>query len=228
MAATEVLERVPVGSAAFQMRALWAKRVFDVAIGLPLCILMVPVVLLFAMLLAAQHRASPFFVHDRIGHGGRRVAIPKLRTLAPGFHPYADKTKVAVEAPTRLAQFLRRTHLDELPQLFLVPFGRLSLVGPRPRMISEAAEHGDPEYEAIRTSVLQGCTGLWQVSGHEGRVSDKPEFDRFYVEQHTVRLDAWILWRTVGQVFTGARQVDVADIPRWVLRRPDVVLAEAA
>jgi len=168
------------------------------------------------------------FVHDRIGHGGRRVAIPKLRTLAPGFHAYADKTQVAVEPPTRLARFLRRSHLDELPQLFLVPLGHLSLVGPRPRMATEADEHGDAEYEALRTSVVQGCTGLWQVSGHQGRVSDRPELDRFYVEQRTLRLDAWILWRTLRQTVRRPPVLDVTDVPRWALRRPDVVLADAA
>ena len=65
---------------------------------------------------------------------GRRIAIPKLRTLAPGFHPYADKTKVPIEPPTGLALRLRRLHLDELPQLFLVLWGRMSMVGPRPEM----------------------------------------------------------------------------------------------
>lgn len=227
MAVTEMLGEVSTRPD-LQLRSLWAKRTFDLVVSIPLCLLAIPVVLLLAVVLTVQHRANPFFVHDRIGDGGRRVAIPKLRTLAPGFHPYADKTKVAVEPPTRLARFLRRTHLDELPQLFLVPFGTLSLVGPRPRMLAEAEECGDPEYDAVRTSVLQGCTGLWQVSGHQGRVSDKPELDRFYVEQRTLRLDAWILWRTVRQTLGSPRQVDVTDVPLWTLRRPDLALADAA
>jgi lipopolysaccharide/colanic/teichoic acid biosynthesis glycosyltransferase len=224
----EAAGRAGGDAAGLQLRMLWTKRVFDVVLGVPLCLLAVPVVTILALALWAQHRANPFFLHQRIGHAGRAITIPKLRTLAPGFHPYADKTQVVVEAPTPLARMLRRTHLDELPQLFLVPLGKLSLVGPRPRMRTEAEEHGDHEYEALRTSVLQGCTGLWQVSGHTGRVSDKPEFDRFYVEQATLRLDAWILWRTFCQAVAGARQVDVADIPRWALRRPEAVLADAA
>ena len=71
---------------------------------------------------------------------------------------------MALTPPSRLTAFLRRSHLDELPQLLLVPIGRLSLVGPRPRMVSEAEACDDDVYNAVRTTVPQGCTGLWQVS----------------------------------------------------------------
>jgi lipopolysaccharide/colanic/teichoic acid biosynthesis glycosyltransferase len=204
-----------------------AKRAFDVVVGVALCLLALAPLLVLALVLAVQHRASPVFVHQRIGHRGRTVSIPKLRTLPPGTPIYADKTVIDLQPPSRLARFLRASHLDELPQLFLVPLGRMSLVGPRPRMASEAADHGDIAYEAARTSVLQGCTGLWQISGHRGRVSDRPEFDHFYVAQHTLRLDAWILWRTVRQLFAPG-EVGIDGIPAWTLRRPDRALRDAA
>jgi lipopolysaccharide/colanic/teichoic acid biosynthesis glycosyltransferase len=94
-------------------------------------------------------------------------------------------------------------------------------------MVSEAREHADERYEALRTSVPQGCTGLWQISGASGRVSDSPEFDRFYVAQQTLRLDMWILWRTLRQAFL-RRPTRLADIPRWALRRPKLAVVEGA
>jgi lipopolysaccharide/colanic/teichoic acid biosynthesis glycosyltransferase len=208
-------------------RGRWAKRAFDVVASVPLCLLILPVVGALAVALAVQHRAWPFFVHDRIGHRGRAIPFPKLRTLSPQVDPYADKTITLLAPSSRLARFLRSSHLDELPQLFLVPGGHLSLVGPRPRMLPEAEEHGDERYEALRTSIQQGCTGLWQVSGHQGRVSDRPEYDEFYVAHRSARLDAWILWRTLRQMVVPTT-VELDDVPAWTLRRRPLALADAA
>jgi lipopolysaccharide/colanic/teichoic acid biosynthesis glycosyltransferase len=199
-----------------------SKRAFDLVVGVPLCVLAVPVVAVLALALLVRHRTWPFFVHERIGTAGRLVRVPKLRTLAPDHDPYADKTSVTLQPPSRLAGRLRHSHLDELPQLLLVPIGRLSLVGPRPRMVAEAAGCDDVEFDGLRTSVPQGCTGLWQISvARTARVSDHPEYDRFYLGQRTARLDGWILWRTAIQML-GARQIQLTDVPRWALRRPDV------
>lgn len=195
------------------------KRAVDLVLGLLLCLVALPVIVVSAVVVGRLFRTWPLFVHLRTGHRGRVVAIPKLRTLAPGTPIYADKTVTDLGPHSRFANTLRSTHLDELPQLFLVPIGRLSLVGPRPRMASEVADHGDPVYETVRTSVLQGCTGLWQISGHRGRVSDRPEYDEYYVREQTFRLDAWILWRTLRQLFV-AGTVELADIPSWTRRRP--------
>jgi lipopolysaccharide/colanic/teichoic acid biosynthesis glycosyltransferase len=177
-------------------------------------------VLVLAAVLVVVHGTTPFFVHERIGWRGRRVMVPKLRTLVPWHDPYADKTAVAIVGRSRLTAFLRETHLDELPQLFLVPIGRMSLVGPRPRMAVEAAACRDHEFDELRTTVLPGCTGLWQISdAQRGRVSDRPEYDRLYVEQRTVRLDLWIVWRTIAQAL-GAAPIVIDDVPRWALRAP--------
>jgi lipopolysaccharide/colanic/teichoic acid biosynthesis glycosyltransferase len=197
-------------------------RVVDLVVGLPLCILAVPIVLVLAAVVAVLHGADPFFVHERIGWRGRRLMVPKLRTLFPWHDPYADKTAVAIVPRSRLTAFLRTSHLDELPQLFLVPIGRMSLVGPRPRMAVEAAACRDPEFDELRTTVLPGCTGLWQISDARGRVSDHPEYDRLYLEQRTVRLDVWILWRTAIQTF-GTAPISIADVPRWAMRAPGSV-----
>jgi lipopolysaccharide/colanic/teichoic acid biosynthesis glycosyltransferase len=195
------------------------KRAVDVVLGVPLCLVALPVIVVSAVVVTLAFRAWPLFVHLRVGHRGRIVAIPKLRTLTPGTPIYADKTLTELGPHSWFMNALRSTHLDELPQLFLVPLGRLSLVGPRPRMAVEVADHGDPTHETARTSVLQGCTGLWQISGHRGRVSDRPEYDDYYVREQTLRLDAWILWRTVRQLFVSST-VELADIPAWTRRRP--------
>lgn len=199
------------------------KRAFDLVAGTLLAIAATPFILACAAALAIQHRANPFFVHHRIGLGGDLIAIPKLRTLCPRTPAYADKTEIDLVPPTRFASLLRRLHLDETPQLFLVPLGRLSLVGPRPRMMNEAEAHDDVDFGVIRTSVHQGCTGLWQVSVHAGdRVSDHTQYDEYYVSNRTMRLDLWILWRTALQAI-GAKGIELADVPRWTLR-PDAVI----
>ena len=193
------------------------KRLLDLALAVPLCVVALPVLVVLAMVLAWQLRANPIFVHQRIGLGGRLVRIPKLRTLRATTPRYADKTEVVLEPPTRLTRVLRSSHLDELPQLFLVVSGHLSLVGPRPRMAVEALQHGDAVYEVLRTSIPQGCTGLWQISSGRGdRVSDHPEYDLFYMQHRTTLLDLWILWRTVVQT-VGAPAIDLASIPSWAL-----------
>jgi lipopolysaccharide/colanic/teichoic acid biosynthesis glycosyltransferase len=197
-------------------------RLTDVLVGVPLCILAIPAVVALAALLVVVHDGGPFFVHERIGWRGRRLLVPKLRTLAPRHDPYADKTAVAIEPRSRLTALLRDTHLDELPQLFLVPLGRMSLVGPRPRMRTEVAACRDPEFDELRTTVLPGCTGLWQVSRARGRVSDHPEYDRLYLAQRTVRLDLWIVWRTAVQML-GAKPIGLDDVPRWAMRAPRAV-----
>lgn len=205
----------------------WSKRLFDTLVGAVLCLAALPVILALALMLAVQHRGNPFFVHDRVGFAGRTVRIPKLRTLPPSTDPYADKTTTDLRTVGGLARFMRRTHLDELPQLFLVPLGRLSLVGPRPRMVTEAEEFDDPYFAQSRTSVPQGCTGLWQISAVSNRrVSDEPGFDLFYVTHRTARLDLWILWRTIIQ-FLGASPIELSSVPRWTLSRGALDLTTA-
>ena len=172
------------------------KRAFDVVVGSVLALLALPVIVGLALVLTATFRAWPFFVQDRIGFGGRHFRMVKLRTLRPGTDPYALKGDLPAGAAPALGRVLRRWHLDELPQLLLVPFGRLSLVGPRPKM-PDRFEPVDPAYAERRVQVPQGCTGLWQVSPHSDDLpSASPGYDLYYVDHASLRLDVWILWRT--------------------------------
>jgi O-antigen biosynthesis protein WbqP len=209
------------------MRGRFAKRAFDAVVGLILCVLITPVVLTLMVILAIQHRSPRVvFIHQRVGYRTRLITVPKLRTLHLETHPYADKTLVDLVPVSRFANFLRRSHLDELPQLYLVPIGRLSLVGPRPRMQEEAALDVDPRFRLVRTAVPLGCTGLWQVGAHTGgRVSDAPEYDYFYVRHRTLRMDLWIMWRTVAQLY-GAKGVSLDRVPRWLMAPAEAEVEE--
>ena len=187
------------------------KRAVDILVGAALCILAVPPILVLATLVAIQLRTWPFFVQERIGKDGSLFRMPKLRTLPRTVDPYTDKQSFDGHGNNGVAGFLRRSHLDELPQLFLVPTGTMSLVGPRPKM-PDWAEPIDPEYGRLRTTVSPGCTGLWQIGQHTHyRVADTPVYDRLYIERRSVPFDAWIMWRTVC-VLLGGRRSDPSEI----------------
>jgi lipopolysaccharide/colanic/teichoic acid biosynthesis glycosyltransferase len=171
----------------------------------------------FAVIVAIELRAWPFFTQNRIGKRGELFRMPKLRTLPVSTNPYAEKGSLRMEELPRISRFLRRSHIDELPQLLLVPLGLMSLVGPRPKM-PDWVEPIEPEFAYARTRVRPGCTGLWQV-GHDSvlRVADSPEFDYWYLNNRTIRLEAWILWRTLLLLAGLSGTVALDDVPRWAV-----------
>ena len=181
-------------------------------------VLALPVIVLLALALAIDLRAWPFFLQQRVGQGGETIRFLKLRTLPPDTPAYALKHDIDMSL-SPLRGFLRRQHLDELPQLIHVITGRLSLVGPRPRM-PDAHEPVDPFYARRRVTVPQGCTGLWQIgAGVDMLPSESPEYDLFYVKHASLILDVWILVRTALQTVGLSPQVTLADVPAWALRR---------
>jgi lipopolysaccharide/colanic/teichoic acid biosynthesis glycosyltransferase len=192
------------------------KRLLDVLLGSLLALVAVPVIAILALGVAVSLRAWPFFAHTRPGWRGREVWIVKLRTLPPSTPRYADKGSLGIsEMPLPwLCRGLRRTHLDELPQLFAVVRGHMSLVGPRPRQPIEADEL-PRAVDAARSSIRPGCTGLWQVStAADGNLNAALKFDLFYLERASVLLDVWIICRTVGWIIGLARPIDLPDVPR--------------
>ncbi|MCU1357291.1 MAG: exopolysaccharide biosynthesis polyprenyl glycosylphosphotransferase [Acidimicrobiales bacterium] len=176
------------------------KRAFDVAVAGLLAIATFPVVVVLAIGSAVAFRAWPFFVQERIGRDGRPFHFVKIRSLPTTTPRYADKYALAEIRNTTWGRLLRASHLDELPQLWLVLAGHMSLVGPRPEM-AEVAEQFDRAFVAARTTVRPGCTGPWQVSeSATGLIGEDPRFDLYYLDEARFGLDLRVLWLTFAQL----------------------------
>jgi lipopolysaccharide/colanic/teichoic acid biosynthesis glycosyltransferase len=191
------------------------KRALDLAIAIPAAILTLPVVLLLAAMSFVKYKETPFFRQPRLGHGGKEFTFWKIRTLPRIAPDTADKYQLRALDLPRFAQVVRGHHLDELPQLWLVIAGKMTLVGPRPEMPTLSASF-DQGFVAERLSVKPGCTGLWQVAtASRGLIGESPEWDRYYVGHGTVRLDLWIMFRTLLMMVKLSEVRDLREIPRW-------------
>ena len=212
------LKWVAFAGEATLVRLSLRKRLLDIIGAAVLSIISLPIVVLLALGSAVAFRAWPFFCHQRVGTSGELFRFLKVRSMSPSSPRYANKYSLESAHMGRWGKFLRSTHLDELPQLWLVLFGRMSLVGPRPEM-PELLMSFDREFVERRLSMPQGCTGLWQVSARNvGLIGEAPELDTFYVSNWTLRLDLWILWRTV--LALGGRTISGSDqVPSWCLQR---------
>jgi lipopolysaccharide/colanic/teichoic acid biosynthesis glycosyltransferase len=180
-----------------------ARRALDLLLGGSLLVLTLPIVLLACLAIVLATRSSPLLFQRRIGWQGRPFTMLKLRTMRAGdelSRPLAAKPQVD-DRVTAVGRVLRRTSIDELPQLVNVLLGQMTLVGPRPGLPSEVAAYRCSWRR--RLGVRPGLTGLWQVSG---RSSVPPErwmaLDRAYVRRRGLRLDLWILLRTVTAVLS--------------------------
>jgi lipopolysaccharide/colanic/teichoic acid biosynthesis glycosyltransferase len=200
------------------------KRVLDVVLGTVLAVVAAPLVAVLAAAAAWSLRAWPFFVQDRVGLGGRPFRMVKIRTLPASAPAYADKYAIRQVETSRFCAWLRASHLDELPQLFLVPPGRMSLVGPRPEMATLLASF-DQRFVAARCAVRPGCTGLWQLGPDSGKlIGESPRHDLLYLRYGNLRLDVWILWRTVRTLAHIGGSVELEDAPRWTGAHGDGVV----
>ena len=191
------------------------KRVLDVALVLAAAPVVVPVVLILALLIACDGGA-PVYAQDRVGRGGRRFRMWKLRTMVVGAEdrlaahlaadPAAraewDRTQKLRDDPrvTPAGRFLRRTSLDELPQLWNVLTGDMSLVGPRPMMPCQQALYPGEAYYRLRP----GLTGPWQVSDRNATAfADRARFDRDYEAALSLTTDLRLLAATLRVVLRG-------------------------
>lgn len=188
-------------------RGLWAtggKRVGDVLGALALLVGLTPVLLAIAAAILVTSPRSPFFVDNRVGRGGQRFRMWKFRTMVSNAPAHALGRKLSVGDPrlTRVGRLLRRFSLDELPQLWNILIGDMSLVGPRPGLWEHYAQY--TERQRARLLVRPGLTGLAQISGRNGLLwADRIELDLVYVRQLSLALDMHILLRTVGTVLRG-------------------------
>jgi exopolysaccharide biosynthesis polyprenyl glycosylphosphotransferase len=190
------------------------KRAFDLTIGGMMTLFLLPVMALIALLIKLDSPGPILFRQDRVGENGRIFKMYKFRSMVVGaekmqakvnhvngdgelIHKQKDDPRV-----TGVGEFLRRTSLDELPQLFNILKGDMSLVGPRPEMPWLVGRYEPWQHK--RFAVPQGLTGWWQVNGR----SDKPmhlhtEDDIYYVQNYSLWMDIYILLKTPWVVLRG-------------------------
>lgn len=191
------------------------RRALDVLLSGTLLILVIPVIVVSVVASAVALRARPFFTQDRVGRHGHLFRFIKVRTLPVHVPGYIDKHQLDIDQLPAVCRLMRRLHVDELPQLYLVLRGRMSLVGPRPEL---ACLHDQlpASFAQLRTSVAPGCTGLWQISEScTDLIGSAPEYDRFYLEHRSWRLDLYVLVRTALKMVGIGRTITLDDIPRW-------------
>jgi sugar transferase EpsL len=177
------------------------KRIFDLVVSLAALVIFSPILLLVSILLLAIEGFPIFFCQDRPGLGGKIFKICKFRTMKDG-PGYSDEKLPDGERITGLGRFLRRTSLDELPELFNILKGEMSLVGPRPLLV-QYLERYSPE-QARRHEVLPGLTGWAQVNGRNAITWDeKFRLDVWYVDHWSFWLDIRIILMTIWKVITG-------------------------
>jgi lipopolysaccharide/colanic/teichoic acid biosynthesis glycosyltransferase len=200
------------------------KRVGDRVVAAVLLVLLSPLLAALALWIVFGDGRPVLLAQERVGKHGRRFRMLKFRTMVPNAIEVGRRLKLTDDpygiVPndpriTRAGRFLRRTGLDELPQLWNVLRGQMSLVGPRPDVVEQVANYSD--HDRGRLAVEPGITGWSQVNGREEITwPERIEQDLWYIEHWSLRLDAQILWRTVGQVRRSDEQpvVDTMNIER--------------
>jgi Undecaprenyl-phosphate galactose phosphotransferase WbaP len=197
--------------------AMWTKRTIDIVAAACGLLLTAPLVALCALCIRKASTGNPFYVQEREGRNGTILRILKLRTM------YPDAEEMLVSHLSRylsardewdrfcklkqdprilpgVGHFLRKTSLDELPQLWNVLKGEMSLVGPRPFPAYHNSRF-DSEFLQVRMQVRPGLTGLWQVSARsDGDLSVQQALDSYYIRNWSLWLDIYILVRTVRAV----------------------------
>jgi lipopolysaccharide/colanic/teichoic acid biosynthesis glycosyltransferase len=207
-----VLTHEPIAQAEWKLRV---KRLIDIVAVL--CVL--PVVLLLmgivAVVIKIDSSGPIFFVQDRVGLKKRIFGMIKFRSMINGAHRMQAQVEHLNEAAgpifkvvndpriTRVGWWLRRSSLDELPQILHVLTGQMSLVGPRP-MATRDVDRFDEGIQRRRFSVKPGLTCLWQISGRSQLpFSEWLRLDLYYIEHWSLRLDLKILWKTIPAVLKG-------------------------
>lgn len=173
------------------------KRALDLLIGVPAVIVSAPVVAILAALVRLESPGHPIYTQRRVGKDGRAFAIYKLRTMVRGaeFTGAGLALQEGDDRITRMGRFLRRTSLDELPNLWNVVRGEMSIVGPRPTLQVQVDQY--TPHQRRRLEVPPGITGWAQVNGRASLPwSERIELDVLYVERRSLLLDLRILART--------------------------------
>lgn len=180
-------------------------RVFDLVLGGLGTIVTAPILLTLMVLIRLESPGSPLYTQVRVGRDGVPFRIYKLRTMVHGAEFQGAGLAIAEgdSRVTRLGSLLRRTSLDELPNLWNVVRGEMSIIGPRPTLQHQVDAY--TERQRGRLAVKPGITGWAQVNGRASLPwPERIDLDLWYVEHRSVRLDLEILRRTARQVLSGA------------------------
>ena len=189
------------------------KRLLDLALAMPALVVMVPVIALVSFGVAAALGRPVIFAQDRPGLGGRTFRFRKFRTMTSARDSGGD-LKPDAERLTAFGRLLRMSSLDELPQLWNVVRGDMSLVGPRPLLV-EYLDRYSPR-QARRHEVLPGITGWAQVHGRNALTWERKfEYDLWYVDNVSLAVDIRILLKTLTSVACrrGITPDDSASVP---------------
>lgn len=194
------------------------KRTIDLASSVLLALFLLPLLVMIPLLIAVESGFPVFYFQKRLGHGGRTFHMWKFRTMAHNSktvleHHLASDPEQKKEwiqfqklrfdpRVTRVGRVLRRTSLDELPQLWNIIKGEMSLVGPRPYLATQLTQHHSAYSAYVKTT--PGLTGLWQVSGrNRTTLAERIAYDIYYIRNWSVWLDIYLLAKTVRAVLTG-------------------------
>jgi lipopolysaccharide/colanic/teichoic acid biosynthesis glycosyltransferase len=180
------------------------KRALDLAIGVVGSIATAPLVAVLAIAIRLESPGHPIYTQTRAGRDGKPFAIYKLRTMVRGaeFTGAGLAIQEGDDRITRVGRFLRRYSLDELPNLYNVVRGEMSIVGPRPTLPVQVEQY--TERQRGRLAVKPGITGWAQVNGRASLPwAERIELDLWYVKHQSLALDLRILLRTVGMVLSG-------------------------
>ncbi|EMA7400084.1 sugar transferase [Bacillus albus] len=185
---------------------LGSKYILDVIFALLGLIILAPVILIFSLLIILESPGSPFYLQERLGINGSKFNVIKLRSMRNDAEKngakWAEKNDPRI---TKIGLFIRKTRIDELPQLFNILKGEMSLVGPRPErpMFTEKFEREIPGFKK-RLEVKPGLTGWAQVNGgYEITPREKLRLDIYYINNSSLLLDFKIILKTIKVVCTG-------------------------
>lgn len=190
---------------------LVAKRVFDIVFSAGVCLVLAVPVAVACVAICVDTPGKPFFRQGRIGQGGKKIYIFKLRTMVSDAHDHPERYMSSAQLETwrreqkldddpritRVGRILRRTSLDELPQFLNVLSGDLSVIGPRPVTLAETYEYGDAREEVL--SCKPGITGWWAVTDRNNSTwqsGQRQARELFYVRHQSLGLDARVLVKT--------------------------------
>ena len=184
----------------------YVKRIMDLVLSLVGIVLAIPIIVVFALLIVIETPGSPFYIQERVGKQGSRFLIIKLRSMRKDAEKDGAKwAEVNDNRVTKVGAFIRKTRIDELPQLLSVLKGDMSIVGPRPER-PVFVEQFNKEIQGFENRLLvkPGLTGLAQVcGGYDISPQEKLKYDLDYIQNLSFVLEVKILLKTIKVVFTG-------------------------